>query len=147
MDMADSNARMGFVGFGEAAFHIARGLRQEGLGGLVAYDIHTNTPGRGEKIRRRAEETGTRLVASNAELVVAADWIWSAVTSDQAAAAAAQNTPYLEPRHLYADLNSVSPAVKQGIAKTVTATGARFVEIAMMAPVAPYGHRVPILAG
>ena len=147
MDMGDSGARIGFVGFGEAVFHITRGLRQEGLGGFVAFDIHTNTPGRGEKIRRRAEETGTRLVASNAELVVAADWIWSAVTSDQAAAAAAQNTPYLEPRHLYADLNSVSPAVKRGIAKTVTATGARFVEIAIMQPVPPYGHRVPILAG
>jgi 3-hydroxyisobutyrate dehydrogenase-like beta-hydroxyacid dehydrogenase len=146
MDMVDSGARIGFVGFGEAAFHITRGLRQQGLAGFVAFDIHTNTPGRGEKIRRRAEETGTRLVGSNAELA-AADWIWSAVTSDQAAAAAAENTPYLGLRHLYADLNSVSPAVKQGIAKTVTATGARFVEIAMMQPVPPYGHRVPILAG
>lgn len=144
--MADSG-QIGFVGFGEAAFHIAGGLRQEGLGGLVAFDIHTNTPGRGEKIRRRAEETGTRLVASNAELAAGADWIWSAVTSDQAAAAAAQNTPHLGARHLYADLNSVSPAVKQRIARTITATGARFVEVAMMQPVPPYGHRVPILAG
>jgi 3-hydroxyisobutyrate dehydrogenase-like beta-hydroxyacid dehydrogenase len=147
MDMADFGSPMGFVGFGEAAFHIARGLRQQGLGGLVAFDIHTNTRGRGEKIRRRAEETGTRLVASNAELAAAADWIWSAVTSDQAVAAALQNTPYLGPRHLYADLNSVSPAVKQRIAKTVAATGARFVEVAMMQPVPPYGHQVPILAG
>ena len=147
MDMADSGIPMGFVGFGEAAYHIARGLRREGLRGLVAFDIHTNTPGRGEKIRRRAEEAETRLVASNAELAAAADWIWSAVTSDQAAAAAAQNTPHLGARHLYADLNSVSPAVKQAIARTITATGARFVEVAMMQPVPPYGHRVPILAG
>jgi 3-hydroxyisobutyrate dehydrogenase-like beta-hydroxyacid dehydrogenase len=117
------------------------------LSELVAFDIHTNTPGRGEKIRRRAEETGTRLLASNAELAEAADWIWSAVTSEQAEAAAAQNIPYLRPRHLYADSNSVSPAVKQGIARTITATGARFVEVAMMQPVPPYGHRVPILAG
>jgi 3-hydroxyisobutyrate dehydrogenase-like beta-hydroxyacid dehydrogenase len=147
MDMADTGAPMGFVGFGEAAFHIARGFHQEGLDGLVAFDIHTNTPGRGEKIQRRAEETGTRLVASNAELAAGVDWIWSAVTSDQAESAAAQNAPYLEARHLYIDLNSVSPAVKQGIARTITATGARFVEIAMMQPVPPYGHRVPILAG
>jgi 3-hydroxyisobutyrate dehydrogenase-like beta-hydroxyacid dehydrogenase len=87
------------------------------------------------------------LLASNAELAEAADWIWSAVTSEQAEAAAAQNIPYLGPRHLYADSNSVSPAVKQGIARTITATGARFVEVAMMQPVPPYGHRVPILAG
>jgi 3-hydroxyisobutyrate dehydrogenase-like beta-hydroxyacid dehydrogenase len=147
MDMADSGAPIGFVGFGEAAFHIARGLRQEGLNGFLAFDIHTNTREQGEKIRRRADETGTRLVGSNAELAAAADWIWSAVTSDQAALAAAQNAPYLGARHLYADLNSVSPAVKQVIARTINGTGARFVEVAMMQPVPPYGHRVPILAG
>jgi 3-hydroxyisobutyrate dehydrogenase-like beta-hydroxyacid dehydrogenase len=138
---------IGFVGFGEAAFHITRGLREAGAGGFVAFDIHTHTPGRGEKIRSRAEETGTRLVESNAELAASASWIWSAVTSDQATAAAAQTAPHLSPGHLYADLNSVSPAAKQAIADTVGAAGARFVEVAMMQPVPPYGHRVSILAG
>jgi 3-hydroxyisobutyrate dehydrogenase-like beta-hydroxyacid dehydrogenase len=147
MNNAGGDLRIGFVGFGEAAFHITGGLVEAGAGHFVAYDIHTHTPGRGEKIRRRAEETGTRLVASNAELAGAADWIWSAVTSDQAAVAAEQNAPHLGPGHLYADLNSVSPAVKQGIARKIGATGASFVEIAMMQPVPPYGHRVPILAG
>ena len=37
--------------------------------------------------------------------------------------------------------------MKQGIARTIAASGARFVEIAMMAPVPPYGQKVPILAG
>ncbi|MBV9745725.1 MAG: NAD(P)-dependent oxidoreductase [Acidobacteriia bacterium] len=141
------NRPVGFVGFGEAAFHLVRGLRQAGAGEFVAYDIHTHTPGRGEKIQQRAQETGTRLVESNAELARAAGWIWSAVTSDQAAAAASQNAPYLTADRLYADLNSVSPAVKQAIGRQIGATGARFVEIAMMQPVPPYGHRVPILAG
>jgi 3-hydroxyisobutyrate dehydrogenase-like beta-hydroxyacid dehydrogenase len=49
--------------------------------------------------------------------------------------------------HLYADLNSVSPGLKQSIAKVIEASGARFAEIAMMAPVPPYGHKVPMLAG
>lgn len=138
---------IGFVGFGEAAFHLSKGLLAAGAGPFVAYDIHTHTPGRGEKIRQRAQDTGTRLVESNAELAGAAEWILSTVTSDQAAAAAGQNAPHLSARHLYADLNSVSPAVKQGIARTIQATGARFVEIAMMAPVPPYAHKVPILAG
>jgi len=141
------NGTLGFVGFGEAAYHLAKGLRGAGLGDFVAYDIHTHTPGRGEKIQRRAEETATRLVESNAELAGAAEWILSTVTSDQAAVAAAQNAAHLGARHLYADLNSVSPAVKQAIARTVAASGARFVEIAMMAPVPPYLHQVPILAG
>jgi 3-hydroxyisobutyrate dehydrogenase-like beta-hydroxyacid dehydrogenase len=138
---------IGFVGFGEAAFHITKGLREAGLRDFVAYDIHTHTAGRGEKIRQRAQETGTQLVESNGELAGAAEWMISAVTSDQAPNAAQQNAPHLTPQHLYADVNSVSPAVKQAIGKTIEATGARFVEIAMMQPVPPYGHRVPILAG
>ena len=142
-----NQGNIGFVGFGEAAFHITKGLREAGLRDFVAYDIHMYTAGRGERIQRRAKETNTLLVNSNAELADRAEWIWSAVTSDQAANAAQQNAPYLGPRHLYADLNSVSPAVKQAIAGTIGASGARFVEIAMMAPVPPYGHRVPILAG
>jgi len=143
----DQRGTIGFVGFGEAAFHLSKGLRSAGLGPFVAFDIHTKTAGRGETIQQRAQETGTRLLDSNAELGRAAGWILSTVTSDQAAIAAAQNSPHLNGQHLYADLNSVSPASKQGIARTIEATGARFVEIAMMAPVPPYGHRVPILAG
>jgi len=138
---------IGFVGFGEAAYHLTKGLREAGLTGFVAFDIHTNTPGRGEKIRQRAQETETRLLDSNAELARAATWILSTVTSDQALVAAGQNAPHLTAAHLYADLNSVSPAVKQAIARTISASGARFVEIAMMAPVPPYAHRVPILSG
>lgn len=138
---------IGFVGFGEAAYHLTKGLREAGLRDFAAYDIHTHTPGRGEKIRIRAQETGTRLVESNTELAGESYWILSTVTSDQAATAANQNAPHLTARHLYADLNSVSPAVKQAIARTIESTGARFVEIAMMAPVPPYLHKVPILAG
>ena len=39
---------IGFVGFGEAAFHIAKGLRQPGIARLTAYDINSHTPGLGE---------------------------------------------------------------------------------------------------
>jgi 3-hydroxyisobutyrate dehydrogenase len=44
-------------------------------------------------------------------------------------------------------LNSVSPGLKQSIARVIEASGARFAEIAMMAPVPSYGHKVPMLAG
>lgn len=30
--------KLGFIGFGEAAFNIALGLQGEGLSGIVAYD-------------------------------------------------------------------------------------------------------------
>ncbi len=134
--------RIGFVGFGEAAYHIAKGLRQPGISSVVAFDIRVT-----DKVRQRAQETGTRLVEANQELAQSCDIMMSAVTADQALNAAEQNAPYLTAGHLYADLNSVSPGVKQSIARVIEGSGARFAEIAMMAPVPPYGHKVPMLAG
>ena len=84
---------------------------------------------------------------ANGELAQSCDILLSAVTADQALPAAEQNAPHLTARHIYADLNSVSPGVKQSIARVIEASGARFAEIAMMAPVPPYGHKVPMLAG
>jgi 3-hydroxyisobutyrate dehydrogenase-like beta-hydroxyacid dehydrogenase len=134
--------RIGFVGFGEAAYHIAKGLRQPGISSIRAFDINVT-----DKVRQRAREADTLLVETNQELAQSCDIMMSAVTANQAANAAEENSPYLTPAHIYADLNSVSPGLKQSIARVIEASGARFAEIAMMAPVPPYGHKVPMLAG
>lgn len=140
--------RLGFVGFGEAAFHLAKGLREAGgVKQTVAFDIHLHTPGLGEKIRERAKETDTGLVEFPAALAAGADVIISAVTADQAVDAARQTAPYLTSRHIYADLNSVSPRTKQKIGEIVTRSGARFVEIAVMGPIPPQLHKTPMLLG
>jgi 3-hydroxyisobutyrate dehydrogenase-like beta-hydroxyacid dehydrogenase len=141
------NPRIGFIGFGEAGFHIAVGLRAAAIGEISAYDVNAWTPGLGEKIRQRARETGTRLVQSNVELTDACDIVFSTVTANQALAAARQTAPGLSSRHIYADLNSVSPGLKQSIDKVISGAGAKFAEVAVMAPVPPYNHRVPMLVG
>lgn len=138
---------LGFVGFGEAAYHLAKGLRGAGVARTFAFDIHSQTPGKGEIIRRRAAETGTQSMDSAAALAGAADVIIAAVTADQAVAAAKQTAACLTARHLYADINSISPAAKQAVARAVTGAGARFVEVAVMAAVPPHGHKVPLLLG
>lgn len=137
-----SELRVGLVGFGEAGYHIAKGLRAAGISSIAAFDIKVT-----EQVRDQARETETLLVASNRELARSCDIMMSAVTADQALNAAEQNAPYLTPQHIFADLNSVSPGVKQSIARVIEATGARFAEIAMMAPVPPYLQKVPMLAG
>jgi 3-hydroxyisobutyrate dehydrogenase len=138
---------IGFIGFGEAGSTIAGGLRRAGIEHLFAFDIKTNTPDFGPTIARRAAETATTLVESAAELARSSDVLLSTVTSSSALDAAAAIAGFLEPRHLYADLNSVSPAMKIAIDRVIGATGAAFVEVAVMAPVQPYGHQVPMLLG
>jgi 3-hydroxyisobutyrate dehydrogenase-like beta-hydroxyacid dehydrogenase len=136
---------IGFIGFGEAGSTIAAGLQAAGAADLLAYDINTDSPTLGPTIRRRADESGTTLVESSSALANACDVLISTVTSSSAMGAARQTAPFLGPRHFYADLNSVSPSLKQEIDGVIGATGAQFVEVAVMAPVLPYGHRVPML--
>ncbi len=138
---------IGFIGFGEAGSTIAGGLRGAGIDQLVAFDLNARTPGPGPTIQARAADSGTTLVESSEELARAADILLSTVTSSSASDAARQTAPFLQPRHIYVDLNSVSPALKREIAEVIVAGGARFVEAAVMAPVLPYGHRVPMLLG
>jgi 3-hydroxyisobutyrate dehydrogenase-like beta-hydroxyacid dehydrogenase len=134
--------RIGFLGFGEAGYHIAKGLRGAGLAEIFAYDIDTS-----ERVRGRARESQTQLVESNAALAESCDVIFCAVTADQALNAAEQTAPFLESRHFYCDVNSVSPQMKQAIGRTVSRAGVRFIEAAMMAPVPPHAHKVPMLLG
>ena len=126
---------IGFIGFGEAGSTLARGLRSAGIERLAAYDIKPKT------------SDIVTIVDSPKALAASSEIIFSAVTSSSALDAARQNAPFLTSRHTYADINSVSPALKQDIDRVVSATGASFVEVAVMAPVSPYGHTVPMLLG
>src|ERR1700679_1139119 len=98
--------KIGFIGFGEAAFHIAKGLRQPGIASICAFDINVT-----DNMRQRAREAQTVLVDTNRERAQSCGIMLSAVTANQAASAAEQNAPYLTSSHIYADLNSVSPGL------------------------------------
>ena len=138
---------VGFVGFGEAGFTIGNGLRAAGLERLVAFDIAAGTADRGPLIQSRAATAGAALVPTSEALAQSVDVVLSTVTCSAALDAARQTAPYLTARHLYADLNSVSPGLKRDVAGVVAEFGAAFVEAAIMAPVQPYGQRVPMLIG
>jgi 3-hydroxyisobutyrate dehydrogenase len=138
---------IGFIGFGEAGSSIAAGLRSAGVERVSAFDIQTHSPEFGPRIRQRAVESQTTLVDSSAELAQSSDILLATVTASSALDAARQTAPYLESRHIYADLNSVSPGLKQEVESVVRASGAEFVEAAIMAAVPPNRHRVPMLLG
>jgi 3-hydroxyisobutyrate dehydrogenase-like beta-hydroxyacid dehydrogenase len=143
--MTDRHPSIGFVGFGEAGFCLARGLRQAGAPPLIAYDINANHGAAGERIRRRADETGTRLANTPLALAESASVIVSVVTAASAIEAAASVAAHLTADHLYVDFNSVSPATKGRIAAVVAGGVGRFVEGAIMAPVPGLDHRVPMV--
>ena len=129
-----SAPKIGFIGFGEAAAAICEGLAGEGARGIAAFDIRP----------RRAQE-GVAFASSLEDLLRGSDIVFAAVTSAVALRVAKEALPYLSDRHIYVDINSVSPETKIEIGEAVAATGARYVEAAVMAGVPAYKHKVPML--
>lgn len=82
------------------------------------------------------------LARSNAEAVAGADIVisvnWAIVAED----VARESLPHLRPGTIYAEHNTAGPAKKQAVAAIVAPSGARCVDVAMMAPVPGLGMRV-----
>ena len=135
--------RIGFLGFGEAAPAIAEGLSEEGAAGLRAFDIaFASDP---ERFSPRTARSGAQMVDSPAALADECDVILSLVTCTEAVPAARSIAGFLEPRHIYVDMNSASPQVKREVGSVVAPGGARYVEAAVMSVVPPKRHKVPVL--
>lgn len=140
-----SAPRIAFIGLGEAAFHIARGLRDAGLTDIQAYDKFWNVPPQSELVARRAAEAGVTLAPSLQALVEGADIVLSTVSANMAVPLARESAAWLRAGQIYADLNSAGPQTKTEAAAIVAPTGAAFVDGAIMGTVPGLGHRVPTL--
>jgi len=138
--------KLGFIGFGGAGYGIAKGLKQAGIGEIHYYDRMQQTPPYAEVIRRHTEETGAFPAGSMEELLSRLEVVISCVTGAMAASVAEEAAPFLRTGHLYADVNTAAPKVKEQVAGIVEKTGALFVDAAMMGAIPTFLHRVPILA-
>lgn len=87
------------------------------------------------------------LAPDAASAVARAEVVISAVTAAQIGDAARSVAAHLAPGSWYFDLNSCSPAAKSAAADIVTRAGGRFVEAAVMSPIAPLGAASPMLIG
>jgi len=135
--------RLCFIGFGEAGQAIASGLRDTGLDTIAAWDILFPTP-EGAALRQAGERIGGRLAASAADAVRGSDIIISAVTAASSLEAARSVEPHLSGNPYFLDINSVSPGRKQETEKLL-GTKARYVDVAILAPIYPARHQTPLL--
>jgi 3-hydroxyisobutyrate dehydrogenase-like beta-hydroxyacid dehydrogenase len=132
-----------FIGFGEAGQAIASGLREEGIERIAAWDILFPEPD-GEKLKAAGGKIGVRLASSAADAVRDTDVIISAVTAASSYEAAQSVAPHLSGNPWYLDINSVSPGRKQDT-ENLLADKARFIDVAVIAPIHPKRHRTPLL--
>jgi len=135
--------RVSFIGFGEAGQAIASGLRDSGIERIAAWDILFPVA-EGARLKAAGESIGVRLAHSAADAVRETDMIISAVTAASSLEAARSVAPHLSGSPYYLDINSVSPGRKQEAAKLL-GERARYVDVAVIAPINPARHRTPLL--
>jgi 3-hydroxyisobutyrate dehydrogenase-like beta-hydroxyacid dehydrogenase len=141
--MSSNKPRLCFIGFGEAGQAIASGLREAGVEHIAAWDI-LFPEAKGAALKQAGEKMGARVARSAAEAVAASDIIVSAVTAGSSIEAAKSVAPHINGNPYYLDINSVSPGRKQEAARLL-AGAARFVDVAILAPVHPKKHQTPLL--
>ena len=136
-----------FIGFGEAGQTISRGLAKEAARpALRAYDILFGAPA-GAKLEAAAKALGVGLARDHVDAVSEAGLVILVVTASSSLEATKSCLPGLRKGQLFLDMNSVSPKRKLETAALVAPTGAAYVDCAVMAPAAPYLHKVPCLVG
>lgn len=138
--------KLGFIGFGGAGYGLAKGLRGAGLEELHFHDRMQETPPYAEVIGRHAAETGAVRADTGRELLTRVEVVISCVTGAMAIDVAREAAFFLDAGHLYADVNTASPHVKETVAGIVEPTGAAFVDAAMLGAIPAFLHKVPILA-
>lgn len=131
-----------FLGFGEAGQAFATGLQPASLR-AAAYDHKLETPDQAPDCRSAMAALDVAPVALAG--LGQARAVMCLVTADQAVVAAQAAAPSLQQGAFWFDGNSCSPGSKAQAAKVIEAAGARYVDLALMAPVHPRLHRTPML--
>ncbi|MEZ2407227.1 3-hydroxyisobutyrate dehydrogenase-like beta-hydroxyacid dehydrogenase [Bosea sp. OAE752] len=140
------SARIAFIGYGEVGQTFSRGFLTHGVAGIHAYDLLFGS-GPGSRLEEAARRIGVTCADTAERACADAVFIFSAVTADRTEAVAAEAASWLKPGQIFVDVNSAAPTTKQRAAQAIAASGADYVEAAVMAPVLKPGLRVPILAG
>ncbi len=140
------NMKLAFIGFGELAQGLVKGLKDEGLSGIQIFDkaIADNSDS-GKVMRQTAKELGIDIAASLEDLINSSDVIFSAVTPVAGLVVAKAVVQYLQADQIYADLNSCTPNLKKQSMAVIQESGASYVDVGVVGGISIQGHKIPCL--
>ncbi|MBB4953673.1 3-hydroxyisobutyrate dehydrogenase-like beta-hydroxyacid dehydrogenase [Agrobacterium vitis] len=140
--------KIAMIGFGEAAQAVAAGWRSASAElpqlPISAYDIQYQ----GDLchgLKRICTRLNVHCAPCADEAVANSRVIFSLVTADQAIEAAISVSRSIMPGAFYFDCNSCAPSTKQTAAQIISVAGGHYIDVAIMAPIHPRGHRTPLL--
>jgi 3-hydroxyisobutyrate dehydrogenase-like beta-hydroxyacid dehydrogenase len=137
--------RITFIGFGEVASAFSSSLASRGAE-IAAHDVLIQQPQGLEKLKSRAGSAPVKFLPLP-DALYGANFILSTVTTSVARAAAQQCAAHLKPGQTFVDLNATEPGAKKEIGAIIDASGATFVEAALLGAVGVTGARTEILLG
>jgi 3-hydroxyisobutyrate dehydrogenase-like beta-hydroxyacid dehydrogenase len=126
---------VGFIGFGEVASTLARGLMEGGV------EVYTCLEGRSTRTRDLSRSINVQLCSNHQEMAEKVEMIFSAVTPSQAIPVAREVGKI---RGVYVDLNNVSPATVKEALEGVQSPNT--VDAAILGSVSKKGLKVKIIA-
>lgn len=142
-----SETVIGFIGYGELASTLAQGLIKNGLQNIWAYDKVLETKSEAEaRVRAKITGDGIHVAETPEELAANVEIMLSTVTPAVSLHAANAFAPVLSVSHFYADLNSCTPNRKIEAEQIIKASGARYVDVAVVGGATFQGFKIPCLA-
>ena len=124
--------KIAVLGLGEAGSAFARDLLKQGVQ-VSGWDPEPNVL-----------PEGLELASSNAEAAKDADIILSANLASAALDIASEVSSVLGPNQYFAEMNTSSPQLKRDVANALDLSGAKVLDVAIMAPVPPQGLATPM---
>jgi 3-hydroxyisobutyrate dehydrogenase-like beta-hydroxyacid dehydrogenase len=137
--------KLGFIGFGEVGFEMAKGFGGAGLTGILAYDVLQGHPVYGALVAERVRASDVTMCATSQAVLDNVDVVIVAVPGGKALETARQQKSLLKRGTIYADVSASSPDTKRQIWDEIKETGVLFVDGAMLGSLTLYQQKVPTL--
>jgi len=143
--------KIALIGFGEAGQAFCQGWVQKWQGSeafeISAYDIKTSSPDQKVSAAKWQDYKSAGIIgcATMDQALSGTDAVLSLVTADQANTAAENAAGHMAGGAFFFDGNSCAPDTKKRSAAAINIAGGRYVDMAIIAPVHPALHRVPVL--
>lgn len=136
---------LAFIGYGEAAYHISKGLQAEKKISMIAYDRDAADPVRGPKICERMKEVGVVKADSAAEACRGAKFIISLTSAAAAVPVAKEIMGQLEAGQVYVDMNSAAPTSMTEIDGLPRKPGVSFCDVSLLGNVPKTAHKTKMM--
>lgn len=134
-----------FIGYGEAAYHISKGLKAEKPAAMIAYDVMADDPERGPRMAERMNEVGIVQAKTAEEAYEDAKYIVSLTSAAVAVKVAEGIIGRLKPGQVYVDMNSAAPTSMTKIDQLPREKGVLFCDVSLLGSVPKTAHRTKMM--